>query len=61
VTEATMYRHRYREGLNKEESEVVRKLRLKGYAVVVIKADALQRGEVEQVMRNAAKRKEVSA
>jgi hypothetical protein len=51
----TMYLHRYREGLTKEESEVVRKLRLKGYAIVVIKTAALQRGEVEQAMRKAAK------
>lgn len=56
-----MYLHRYREGLTKEESEVVRKLRLKGYAIVVLKAGALQRGAVEEAMRKAAKRKEVRA
>jgi hypothetical protein len=54
-----MYLHRYREGLTKEESEVVRKLRLKGYAIVVLKAGAMQRGAVEEAMRKAAKRKEV--
>jgi hypothetical protein len=56
-----MYRHRYREGLTKEESEVVRKLRLKGYAIVVYKAGAMERGAVEEAMRKAAKRKEVRA
>jgi hypothetical protein len=52
-----MFFHKYREGLTKDESEVVRKLRLKGYAIVVIKTAALQRGEVEQAMRKAAKEK----
>jgi hypothetical protein len=50
-----MYFHRYREGLTKEESEVVRKLRLKGYAVMVIKTVAMERGVIEQAMKKAAK------
>lgn len=51
----TVYRHRYRDGLAQSESEMIRALRLRGYAVVVIKADAMRRGEIEEVMRKAAK------
>ena len=51
-----MYLHKYRDGMTKEESDTIRKLRLKGYAVVVIRADALQRGGIEESMRKAAKK-----
>jgi|694.fasta_scaffold48336_15 hypothetical protein len=49
------YKHSYRAGMARTESELIRALRLKGFAVVVMKAGALERGAVEEAMRKAAK------
>jgi hypothetical protein len=54
----TIYRHRYRDGLAQSESEMIRALRLRGYAVVVVKSDAMRRGLIEEAMRKAATQKE---
>jgi hypothetical protein len=50
-----MFKHSYRHGLAQAESEMIRQLRLKGFAIVVMKAGALERGAVEEAMRKAAK------
>ena len=52
----TIYRHRYREGLDQSQAEMVRQLRLAGWAVVIMKAGAMRRGEIETEMRKAAKK-----
>lgn len=49
-----MYRHSYRKGISKLESEAIRQLRLRGYAVVILHAGTLARGGVEDAMRKAA-------
>lgn len=53
-----MFRHKYRDGLAQTESEMIRALRLRGYAVVVVKSDAMRRGLIEEAMRKAATQKE---
>jgi len=50
-----MFKYRYKDGLAQSESEMIRALRLRGYAVVVVKAGAMQRGLVEDAMKKAAK------
>jgi hypothetical protein len=45
--------HKYRQGMSKEESEFIRALRSKGFAIVVFDAGAQRRGEVEQAMKAA--------
>jgi hypothetical protein len=59
-----MFVHRYRHGMTQMESNVIRTLRTKGYAVVVIPPTevgaALNRSSIETVMRNAAKKKDFS-
>ena len=50
-----MFRHHYRKGLNADESEMVRQLRLRGYAVFLVQAGAMRRGKIEDAMRRAAK------
>ena len=50
-----MFKHRYRDGLAQSESEMIRQLRLRGYAVVVVKAGAMERGQIEDAMKKAAK------
>lgn len=51
--------HRYRRGLEAHESEVIRQLRRRGYAVVFLTpsdvGDPLKRGEVEGAMLKAGK------
>jgi hypothetical protein len=49
------YKHSYRAGMARTESELIRALRLKGFAVVVMKAGAMERGAVEDAMKRAAK------
>ena len=48
-----MFFHRYRGRMTKEESEFIRLLRTKGFAVMVFDAGAMKRGEVEEAMRKA--------
>jgi len=50
-----MFKYRYKDGLAQSESEMIKQLRLKGFAIVVMKAGALERGAVEEAMRKAAK------
>ena len=48
-----MYLHKYRKGMTTEESEFIRALRNKGFAIVVFDAGAQRRGEVEEAMKTA--------
>ncbi len=50
-----MFKFRYKDGLAQTETEMIRALRLRGYAVVVVKADAMRRGLIEDAMKKAAK------
>jgi hypothetical protein len=53
-----MFKFRYKDGLAQTETEMIRALRLRGYAVVVVKSDAMRRGFIEEAMRKAATQKE---
>ncbi len=55
-----MFLHRYRKGLSPQESEAIRQLRRRGYAVIVFSPDEvggpMKRKPVEDAMLKAGKR-----
>jgi hypothetical protein len=55
-----MFQHYYRRGLTRQESEVIRLLRRRGFAVVLFEPAAvgspLRRGEVERQMLTAGRK-----
>jgi hypothetical protein len=52
--------YRYRQGLTKEEAEVIRRLRAKGWAIAILRpaevGEAVNRGVAEYSMVRAGKR-----